>query len=155
MASSSPIHHLSSIIHPFWFCLERLSGLSGVPLTWRQCLGEHFDCFSPSFLQLRPEPAVRYPCDNCSCFHDVIIDPTLNSKLKTLNSAVTAVCRCDPLACSPLMLTRDDIQIWELSWSKLTRALCRAFGLEPKTPGLSLFQTRQIGSWSADAVPAL
>jgi hypothetical protein len=50
-------------------------------------------------------------------------------------------------------VTPADIEIWELSWSSLGRALCRALELEPRFDELPLYSTCQIGAWSAEALP--
>src|SRR5437763_15158303 len=44
---------------------------------------------------------------------------------------------------------------WQLNRPKLGRALCQAFGFASKTAEFPLPATGQIGSWSAEAVPAL
>lgn len=69
------------------------------------------------------------------------------------SAAVLAVCRCETWRCDDLELTPDDVTVWELSWSKLGRALCRALELDPKLADLGVPNTRQIGSWSTEAVP--
>jgi len=43
----------------------------------------------------------------------------------------------------------------ELDWSKIGRVLCLAFGFQAKTVKLGLYNTLQIGAWSADAVPVI
>jgi len=70
-------------------------------------------------------------------------------------STIRASCRCDPPTCPDIALTPDDIVLLELSWSKLTRALCHVFALDYKPADLGLLNTRQIGSWSVDAVPVI
>jgi hypothetical protein len=66
-----------------------------------------------------------------------------------------AACRCDPWRCPDIPLTPADLEVWSLNWPKLGRALCHALGLDTKPAELGLDHTRQIGSWSADAVPVL
>ena len=68
-----------------------------------------------------------------------------------------AVCVCEPWNCANLILTQADIQVLELDWARLGRALCKAFGLVARPAGLGfgLRNTRQIGSWSIAAVPVL
>src|SRR5437762_237281 len=43
----------------------------------------------------------------------------------------------------------------ELDWAKLGRELCAALGLDNKTAAFPLPATQQIGSWSANSVPAI
>jgi hypothetical protein len=70
-------------------------------------------------------------------------------------STIRAVCRCDPPNCPDIPLAADEIVLLELSWNKLARALCRVFGLDYKPVELGLLNTRQIGSWGAEAVPVI
>src|SRR5207253_2230014 len=102
--------------------------------------------------------------------HEVIYQPP--ELLATLTAAITpasmtpslhhsttpsppllAVCTCDPWNCPDLELTPAELVIHELNWPKLARALCLGLGLDFKFTEFSLQQTRQLGSWSADAVP--
>jgi hypothetical protein len=52
-------------------------------------------------------------------------------------------------------LTLADITPLELDWHRLGAALCNALGLDARRADLNLFHTRQIGSWSTDAVPVI
>jgi len=70
-------------------------------------------------------------------------------------STIRAICRCDPPICPDILLTPDDIVLLELSWTKIARALCHVFALDYKPVDLGLLNTRQIGSWSVDAVPVI
>src|ERR1051326_7765027 len=72
-----------------------------------------------------------------------------------LDGSLVAVCTCDPWNCPDLELTLADLVILEWNWARFSRALCRAFGLDAKFVELNLWQTCQIGSWSADAVPVM
>jgi len=45
--------------------------------------------------------------------------------------------------------------VWQLHWTKLGRAICQAFELDAKPAVFGLLATRQVGSWSADAVPVI
>jgi hypothetical protein len=67
--------------------------------------------------------------------------------------AFTAFCLCDPPTCPPIKLTLADVTPLYLDTPKLLAALSRALGCNPKTPGLSISKTFQIGTWSDDAVP--
>src|SRR5438046_2476761 len=46
-------------------------------------------------------------------------------------------------------------EFYHLNYPKFSRALCHAFGLIPKAAVFPLPATRQIGAWSADAVPVI
>lgn len=49
-----------------------------------------------------------------------------------------------------------EAETWlELDWSRLGKALCAAFGLNRKELDLPIPGTRQVGSWSVDAVPVI
>jgi len=74
---------------------------------------------------------------------------------KEQHGVIRAICRCDPQTCPDILLTPDDIALFELSWTKLARALCHAFALDYKPADLGLLNTRQISSWSVDAVPVI
>ena len=127
-----------------WSALE--TSLDAIPSVWRERTGAQFDIIRRAFLQTRTEPAQIFPCRKCGCSHDVTIHAP---------GDIVAVCRCDPWACDEIVLTAADIEILDLNWSKLARALCKAFGLDHRPADLPFHNTRQIGSWSADAVPVI
>ena len=54
-----------------------------------------------------------------------------------------------------ITLDRADVIPLELSWTKLARAICKALNLNSKFANLPIPNTGQIGTWSADAVPAI
>jgi hypothetical protein len=68
---------------------------------------------------------------------------------------LVGVCQCESWNCDDLPLTVDDVTLWTLSWPRLGRGLCQAFGLQSNTADLHLPGTRQVGAWSAEAVPVL
>jgi hypothetical protein len=68
---------------------------------------------------------------------------------------ITGVCRCNPWRCDDLALGPQSLVVWELSWTRLARALCRVFELDAQESRLGLPQTRQIGTWSAEALPVV
>ncbi|HTL55953.1 MAG TPA: hypothetical protein VL361_09755 [Candidatus Limnocylindrales bacterium] len=130
-----------------WAALESLRGTAASALIWRERLGETYNRFSAAFLQRTATLARSYPCpQGCGCAHEVIHHGPTD---------IIGICRCESWQCDDVVLKPDDLLIWELSWSKLGRALCRALGLENKPAQLHLSGTRQIGSWSAQAVPVL
>ena len=69
--------------------------------------------------------------------------------------ALLAVCRCPEPHCPDIPLSPADAVLLELSWTKLARAICHAFDLDSRPRDLGLINTRQIGSWSAAAVPVI
>lgn len=66
---------------------------------------------------------------------------------------LVAECRRETGTCPTLRVVPEDIEIWELNWPGLARNLCRALGFDPRSAEFPLYNTRQIGSWSASAVP--
>jgi hypothetical protein len=66
-----------------------------------------------------------------------------------------AECRCNPGRCDSFGVTPEDLSPLELNWSKLGRALCAALKLSSKPVRLGVYNTEQIGSWSAEAVPVI
>jgi hypothetical protein len=117
-----------------------------VPAIWRERLGDGFAPFHRAFLQARPEPAHRFPCRKCGCAHQIIGQD---------RETVIAACDCDPWNCEDLILSPSDIQILELNWARLGRALCHALELQPRLADLALPAARQIGAWSEEALPVI
>ena len=142
-----------------WRALEKIYGLSSVSAIWRRHLGEHFEPFKRAFLVSRSQPAKYFPCEECGCSHEIIHHPQMtNDQLEITNeqlSSFRAVCTCNPWNCPDLILSAEEARVWELNWPRLARALGEVFGLNPKFTDLHMHQTAQIGSWSADAVPAI
>jgi predicted DNA-binding protein (UPF0251 family) len=143
--------HPASGITP-WPALEALPGQAAIAPIWRRYLGPHYAAFSAAFLDCTDDQADSIPCSRdpsgcgCGCFHEVIHHGPAD---------IVAVCRCEPWGCDDILLTAEDISVWRLSWSKLARTLCKALSLDPRSSTLNLHNTRQIGSWSADAVPVI
>lgn len=154
-----------------WPALESTRGLTSVAACWRQRVGEQFEPFRTAFLQRAPGVPKGMPCPRgCACTHEIVVQrefPSPNpigrgargeGQLSTINSrpsTFTALCRCDPPNCPDIPLTAEDVVLFELSWNKIARALCHVFALDHKPADLGLLNTRQIGSWSVDAVPVI
>jgi hypothetical protein len=167
-----------------WRSLETSSGLTAVPVNWRRHMNRQFEIFKSALLQKEPKLSKGYPCGHCACTHEVIdqtpealaelritkpspsphpmgrgIEGERNLQPSTCNLEpdFVAMCRCDPPTCQHdhLPLSRADVELWSLNWSKLARALCHAFGLNYQFADLKIYNTHQIGSWSADAVPVI
>jgi hypothetical protein len=117
-----------------------------VPAIWRERLGDGFAPFHRAFLQARSEPAHRFPCRKCGCAHWIIHDG---------GQKIIAACDCEQWNCADLILTPSEIQILELNWARLGRALCHALELQPRPAELALPAARQIGAWSEQPVPVI
>ena len=117
-------------------------------MAWKEALGSNYEDFKTAFLRSVPDRPVKFfPCPSlCGCSHEVV---------RRDDGRLLAECRCKPGRCDSFSVTREDITPWELNWSKLGRGLCTALGLTPKTARLGLYNTQQIGCWSADAVPVV
>src|SRR5512133_3331893 len=128
-----------------WAGLE-LGRLADVSAVWRTRLGRQWAAFQAAFLERTRELASHYPCPrDCGCAHEVVSE----------GDAFVAVCRCEPWNCDAFALSAEDLAVWRLSWARLGRALCAALGLDPRPGAVDLPRTRQVGSWSAAAVPVL
>jgi len=130
-----------------WSCLEVIPGQTGVASIWRGHLGVWFEPFKTCFLHSLAERALSVPCPHeCGCRHEVVCHE---------DGEFVGICQCESWNCADLQLTVEDLTVWTLSWPRLGRALCQALGLQGKRANLNLPATRQVGAWSADAVPVL
>jgi hypothetical protein len=130
-----------------WQALESNRGLTAVAACWRQRVGVQFDVFKTAFLQRAPGVGRGMPCPRgCACTHEIVQEG---------DASLRALCRCEPPNCPDIPLAPEDVVLFELSWNKLARALCNVFALDHKPADLGLLNTRQIGSWSVDAVPVI
>jgi hypothetical protein len=68
---------------------------------------------------------------------------------------MVGVCRCESWNCDDLVLSEDDVAVWEVNWSRLGRALVAALGCEPREVKLDLPRTMQIGAFGPSAVPVV
>jgi hypothetical protein len=159
-----------------WPVLSQFPGPSALAAVWRKYLAEAYEPFQANFLEPKSAPARTIPCPRgCGCHHEVVpfsprlLPPGMREPALSPNSASAlhppssifhpppflALCRCDPPRCRPIPVTTEDVVPLKLSWTRLARALCHALRLDPKPDSLNLPTTHQIGSWSADAVPAI
>ncbi len=130
-----------------WQCLDNIHGLAGVPALWRSWLGGDFAAFERAFLERRAEPAKSYPCPRqCGCAHDLV---------RGADGSFVAVCTCDPWNCDDFGVARAEAVLLELKWSRLGRAICKAFECDFRETDLHVPLTRQIGSKFANAVPVV
>lgn len=131
-----------------WFTLESVSGLVALESEWQRLLGEQFVPFRSLCLEPSSARVLRVPCPRrCGCNHSVI--------LRHDASAAVGVCRCLPAVCPDIPLTLRQITPLEVSFERLGRGLCRAFGFDSRYAPLPPSYTFQCGSWSPAAVPAI
>jgi hypothetical protein len=146
-----------------WHALESSRGLTAVAASWRERVGDQFNPFKTAFLQRAHGVAKGMPCPRgCACTHEIVqaesqsaFSDSRITHHASRSSAIRAVCRCEPPNCPDIPLMPDDILLFELSWTKISRALCHVFALDYKPVDLGLLNARQIGSWSVDAVPVI
>lgn len=75
-----------------WSFLERLPGLTALPVVWRQHLGAEYAAFKRLCLQAETWQAAWYPCAReqpCGCWHEVRWEPG--------QGGAVAVCQCEPV----------------------------------------------------------
>jgi hypothetical protein len=118
-----------------------------VPAGWRALLGADYDAVAAAFLRPTAMQAGSYPCPRqCGCAHRVVRFP---------DGKIVAACECDPWNCDDLRLQPEDAVLWEVNWTRFSAGLRRAFELDRIEQDFGLPRTRQIGTWSADAVPVI
>ncbi len=130
-----------------WACLEGIRGLVGVPAEWGRALGDSFGGFRGAFLRERRELARSYPCAvGCGRMREVVGHG---------DGSFVALCTCEPARGEDFALAREDLVLLELDLGRLGRALCRALGCDARPNDLGVPGARQIGAFSAAAVPVV
>lgn len=111
--------------------------LRKVAARWRKFMGADFEAARGTFVQPTGTEAKRYPSAAvCDCFLRVV---------KHAPDDIVGVSDCGCIECSDVTLTPTDLEVWELNFEKLGRAVARAFGCEPREADLGAPLTRQIG----------
>ncbi len=132
---------------PMWRLLESISGPAAVPVVWKAGLGDEFDSFRSAFLRTRSKPAMSYPCPrDCGCAHEIV---------RHKGGPIVAVCQCEPSSCNDILLTESDCVVLELSWQKLGRAICTAFGFAQREDDLAVPHAIQIGASGSESIPVV
>lgn len=129
----------------FWLAFDTVPGGAALPTIWKRQLETHFETFSSLFLKPRPDDlADSVPCPwNCGCLHKVV---------RQENGVLHGICQCQGGACGTYTVAPEERIPLELDWSKLSRIVCRAFDLQPKTVKLGFFNTLQIGVWPLSSI---
>jgi predicted DNA-binding protein YlxM (UPF0122 family) len=142
-------------------------------------MGAAFPLFRAAFFHKRPELAKTIWCQKCFRHHLVVSGSSSSSlaapklpseggssiplpptNLHAAESDASSLLALDPgtldsLHCPEFPVSPSDLEIWELNWNRLARTLCATLELHPRFAPLSLFNTCQIGAWSADAIPVI
>ena len=127
-----------------WRSLEQVRGLCAATPTWRRQMGGSFELFASAFLRRREDTAQSLWCEECYCSHTVVTHE---------NGTMVGVCECDPWNCDDMNLTAEDMALWELNWTKLGRAVARAFDCESQETDFALPSMRQIAAFSGAGLP--
>jgi len=130
-----------------WRCLEELPGLSGVAAEWKRYAGTQFDPLRKGFLQKASRRASSIPCPTkIGCTHQVT----------PRGNGFVGVCKDDEgTGCDDIPLTAADVEVWELNFPRLGRAVAQALKCDLKDTALGLERTRQIASIGDGPLPIL
>lgn len=129
----------------FWHALEAIPGPSAVRAEWQSWIGGEFGVLQAAFLRGKEELAGSHPCrEGCGCYHKAIHHG---------GGRIVAVCQCDPWNCDDFPLTDADLIPYELNWSRLGRAVAKAFGCDFKLTEMGMHGVRQIATFSGMALP--
>jgi hypothetical protein len=128
-----------------WRSLEEVRGLAAVAAEWRQHTGPDFDAFKAGFLQKAGRDAKSFPCPHrAGCTHEV----------RPRGHGFVGVCKDDDgTGCDDILLTKEEIEVWEVNLSRLGRAIAQALKCDAKDAKLGLDRTRQIASLGDAPLP--
>lgn len=119
-----------------WQCLEAVPGLVAVPSVWAD------GTVPAGFLRDTGRVAKSVPCE-CGCAHEVVT---------RADGRLVGVCRCEPWNCDDIPLTAAQARLLEFNRAKFGRAVCQAFGCEPKRPPARIPATWEAGVFSGLSV---
>jgi hypothetical protein len=130
-----------------WRCLEEMHTLSGVAAEWKRHTGSAFESFRVGFLQKAKRLASSFPCPHkAGCAHQVF----------QRGDGFIGVCKDDDgTGCDDIPLTAADVEVWELNFPRLGRAVAQALKCDLKDTALGLERTRQIASIGDGPLPIL
>jgi hypothetical protein len=128
-----------------WRCLEEVPSLSAVAAEWKQHAGDAFDAMREGFLQKANRKASSVPCpEKDGCTYQV----------KPRGNGFVGICTDDEgMGCDDLPLTLADVEVWEVNFLRLGRAIAKALQCDAKEPGFLLERTRQIASLGSPPLP--
>lgn len=130
-----------------WRSLESVPTLSAVAAEWQRHAGPDFEAFKAGFLQKAGRVAKSFPCPHKSgCWHEV----------RPRGRGFVGVCKEDDgTGCDDLLLTAEDVEVWELNLVRLGRAIAQALQCDAKDAKLGLDRTRQIASLGDAPLPVV
>jgi hypothetical protein len=128
-----------------WRSLEEVRGLAAVAAEWRQHTGADFEAFKAGFLQKAGRNARSVPCPHkAGCTHEV----------RPRGRGFVGVCKDDDgTGCDDILLTQEEVEVWEVNLARLGRAIAQALKCDPKDAKLGLDRTRQIASLGDAPLP--
>ncbi len=130
-----------------WRSLEEVCGLAAVAAEWRQHAGPDFEAFKAGFLQKAGRIARSFPCPHkAGCTHEV----------HPRGAGFVGVSKDDDgTGCDDILLTKEDIEVWEVNLARLGRAIAQALKCDAEDAKLGLERTRQIASLGDAPLPIL
>ena len=114
---------MAKSLKAFWSACEKLAS-AAVMKQWEKEIGDP-DVLAAAGKLLVPtnQPALQYPCTNehwCICSHEVV-----NHK----DGTMVAICTCDDGECDAIPVTKDDLVVHQMDFSKILSGVARAAGL--------------------------
>lgn len=107
----------------FWLACEKLAS-AAVMKRWEKEISDK-DVLAVARKLLAPmdQPAVQYPCTNehwCVCSHEVVTHK---------DGTMVAICTCDDGDCDLIPVTKEDLIVYQMDFSKILGGVARAAGL--------------------------
>lgn len=132
----------------FWEFVES-APLAAAALGWRLRLGGNFDRAAAAVLRRteRAAPSVVCP-DRCCGGHRVV-------PVRGGDGGFIGVCDDEEPCCEDLVLTTEDVTVWELDLRRLERAVARVLGCEARDEDMGPPRTRQIGAFGGTRLPVV
>lgn len=114
---------MAKSLKTFWLACEKLAS-AAVMRQWEKAIPDQ-DVLAASRKLLVPtaQPAMEYPCTNehwCACSHEVVTHK---------DGTMVAICTCDDDDCDAIPVTKDDLIVYQMDFSKILGGVARAAGL--------------------------
>ena len=119
---------MAKSLKSFWSACEKLAS-AAVMKQWEKTIPDQ-DVLAASRKLLVPtdQPAIQYPCTNehwCMCSHEVVTHK---------DGTMVAICTCDDGECDVIPVTKDDLIVYQMDFSKILSGVARAAGLVKLEP---------------------